>query len=106
MNSYIQAPVTAKVWTTLCPEFGKDAGKAAVIIGALYGLIKWKQLIEATLPDAWNLCKISLIRLTKINGSNHKSNKKMGYSINPIYCVLWMAFLYPSQCRCCASMVT
>ena len=25
LNSYVQAPVTEKVWTTLGPEFGKDA---------------------------------------------------------------------------------
>ena len=25
LNVYVQAPVTEKVWTTLGPEFGKDA---------------------------------------------------------------------------------
>ena len=25
LNAYVQAPVTEKVWTTLGPEFGKDA---------------------------------------------------------------------------------
>ena len=34
----IQAPVTEKLWTTLGPEFGKNAGKTAIIIRALYGL--------------------------------------------------------------------
>ena len=38
LNAYIQAPVTEKVWTTLGPEFGKGAGKTAVIVRALYGL--------------------------------------------------------------------
>ena len=38
LNAYVQAPVTEKVWTTLGPEFGKDAGKTAVIVRALYGL--------------------------------------------------------------------
>ena len=32
LNAYVQAPVTEKVWTTLCPVFGKDARKTAVII--------------------------------------------------------------------------
>ena len=32
LNVYAQAPVTKKVWTTLCPEFGKDARKPAVIV--------------------------------------------------------------------------
>ena len=38
LNAYVQAPVIEKVWTTLGPEFGKDARKNAVIIRALYGL--------------------------------------------------------------------
>ena len=38
LNAYVQAPVTEKVWTTLGPEFGKDAEKTAVIDRALYGL--------------------------------------------------------------------
>ena len=38
LNTYVQAPVTEKVWITFSPEFGKDAGKTAVIIRALYGL--------------------------------------------------------------------
>ena len=37
LNAYEQAPVTEKVWTTLGPEFGKDARKSAVIVKALYG---------------------------------------------------------------------
>ena len=27
LNAYVQAPVTEKVWTTMGPEFGKDAKK-------------------------------------------------------------------------------
>ena len=38
LNAYVQAPVTEKVWTTLGPEFGKDARKTAVIVQAPYGL--------------------------------------------------------------------
>ena len=38
LNAYVQAPLTEKVWTTLGPEFGKDRGKTAVIVRALYGL--------------------------------------------------------------------
>ena len=38
LNPYIQAPVTEKVWTTLGPEFGKDARKTALIVRVLYGL--------------------------------------------------------------------
>jgi hypothetical protein len=37
-NAYLTAPLTEKVWTVLGPEFGKDAGKRAVIMRALYGL--------------------------------------------------------------------
>ena len=34
INVYVQAPVMGKVWTTLGPEFGKDARKTAVILRA------------------------------------------------------------------------
>ena len=38
MNAYITAPCEEKVWTVLGEEFGDDAGKAAIIVRALYGL--------------------------------------------------------------------
>ena len=38
LNAYIQAPVTEKMWTTLGPEFSKDARKTAVIVGVVYNL--------------------------------------------------------------------
>ena len=38
LNAYITAPITEKVWTILGPEFGRDAGKRAIIVRALYGL--------------------------------------------------------------------
>ena len=37
LNAYVQAPVTEKVWTTLGPEFSKNAGKTAMIVRTLYG---------------------------------------------------------------------
>ena len=37
-NAYLTAPCQEKIWTTLGPEFGPDAGKRAVIVRALYGL--------------------------------------------------------------------
>lgn len=37
-NAYVTAPITEKVWTVLGPEWGKDAGKKALIVRALYGL--------------------------------------------------------------------
>ena len=36
MNAFIQAPVTEKLWTTLGPEFGKDAGKTLKSAGAVF----------------------------------------------------------------------
>jgi hypothetical protein len=36
-NDYLTAPVTEKIWCTLGPEFGADAGKRAIIIWSLYG---------------------------------------------------------------------
>ena len=46
-NSYIQEPVTEKIWTVLGPEFGPDAGKSAVVARALYG-------IKSTGASLWN----------------------------------------------------
>ena len=37
-NVYFTAPCKEKIWTTLGPEFGVDAGKKAIITCGLYGL--------------------------------------------------------------------
>jgi hypothetical protein len=37
-NAYLTAPIGEKIWCTLGPEFGGDAGKCAIILRALYGL--------------------------------------------------------------------
>jgi len=37
-GAYLTAPCTKNVWTILGPEFGKDAGKKALLVCALYGL--------------------------------------------------------------------
>ncbi|KAI2490354.1 Reverse transcriptase (RNA-dependent DNA polymerase) [Fragilaria crotonensis] len=37
-NAYLTAPVGAKIWCRLGPEFGNDSGKKALIVRALYGL--------------------------------------------------------------------
>ncbi len=38
MNAYIIAPNKEKIWTLLGPEFGKDKGRKAIVVRALYGL--------------------------------------------------------------------
>ena len=36
-NAYITAPVTEKIWTVLCQEFGEDAGrKSNMVWGPLW----------------------------------------------------------------------
>ena len=37
-NAYLTAPVNEKIWCTLGPEFGSDAGKRAIVVRSLYGL--------------------------------------------------------------------
>ena len=37
-NAYLNAPAAELCWTTLGPEFGRNAGKRAKIVRALYGL--------------------------------------------------------------------
>ena len=38
LNTYVQALVTEKMWTTFGQEFSKDAEKTVVIVIAIYGL--------------------------------------------------------------------
>jgi hypothetical protein len=37
-NAYLTTPIGEKIWYTLGPEFGEDAGKRAIIVRALYDL--------------------------------------------------------------------
>ena len=37
-NAYLTAPVNKKIWCTLGPEFGSEAGKHAIVVHSLYGL--------------------------------------------------------------------
>ena len=37
-HAYLTAPMTEKCYTVCGPEFGKDAGKIAIIVRALYGM--------------------------------------------------------------------
>ena len=37
-NAYLTAPVNKKIWCTLGPEFGSDAGKPTIVVRSLYGL--------------------------------------------------------------------
>ena len=38
MNAYVTVPCSENTWTVLGKEFGKDQGKKAIIVCALYGL--------------------------------------------------------------------
>jgi len=38
LKAYITAPITKKVWMVIGAEFGSDAGKSAIIVGAQYKL--------------------------------------------------------------------
>ena len=77
LNAYVQAPVTEKVWTILGPEFGKDAGKTAVIVRTLYGLKSAGAAFRSHLTRCMEPWAISLARLTLIYGLNQKSDQKM-----------------------------
>ena len=89
LNAYVQAPVTEKVWTTLGPEFGKDARKSAVIVRASYSL----KSVGATFKSHLAKCMESLGYLScEADGLNQKSDQKMGCSISPVYCVMLMTF--------------
>ena len=53
LNTHEKAPVTEKGWTTLGPEFGKDARKTAVTVRVLYG----KKIAEAAFQSHLVQCK-------------------------------------------------
>jgi hypothetical protein len=61
-NTYLTAPIGEKIWCTLGPEFGEDAGKRAIIVRALYGLKSARASFRNHLADCmhhlgWELCK-------------------------------------------------
>ncbi len=51
MNAFITAPCKEKIWTTHGSEFGKDTGKKAIIVRALYGLKSAGQAFREHLAD-------------------------------------------------------
>ena len=62
LNAYITAPITEKVWMVLGPKFGADAGKSAIIVGALYGLKSsgaafWERLASFMRKMGYTSCK-------------------------------------------------
>ena len=55
-------PIGEKIWCTLGPEFGGDAGKRAIIVSALYGLKLAGSSFRNHLADCmyhlgWESCK-------------------------------------------------
>ena len=49
--AYVTAPCSEKIWTVLGKEFGKDQGKKAIIVRALYGLKSSSAAFHAHLAD-------------------------------------------------------
>ncbi len=61
-NAYLTAPIGEKIWCTLGPEFGEDAGKREIIVRALYGLKSAGASFRNHLADCmhhlgWESCK-------------------------------------------------
>ena len=57
LNAYIQTPVAEKLWTTLGPEFGKDARKTTVFVRALYG----QKLVQAAFRNHLAIFWVSVL---------------------------------------------
>ncbi len=55
MNAYITALCKEKIWTTLGSEFGKDNGKKAIIVRALYSLKSPGKAFHKHLADCMHL---------------------------------------------------
>jgi hypothetical protein len=62
-NAYLTAPIGEKIWCTLGPVFGGDAGKCAMIVRALYGIKLAGASFRNHLADCkrhlgWESCKV------------------------------------------------
>ena len=55
MNAYVTAPCSKKIWNFLGKEFGKDQGKKAIIVRALYGLKSSGAAFHAHLADCMRI---------------------------------------------------
>ena len=66
MNASVQAPVTKKVWTILCPEFGSGASEIEVIVRAMYELKLAEAAFRVAFQIKWNLWGICLAGPTQI----------------------------------------
>ncbi len=64
MNAYITALYKERYWTTLCSDFGKDKGKKAIIVRALYSLKSAGQPFQEHLTDCMPLLDTSPALLT------------------------------------------
>ena len=92
LNAYAQAPVTEKVWTTLCPEFGMDAGKTTMIVRALHGLKSAGAAFRSHLAICMESLEYESCKVNPDPWLKQKIRTEMGCTISPIYCVMWMIF--------------
>ena len=81
MNAYVTAPVTEKIWTKLGPEFGKNAGKLAIIVCAIYGLKSSGAAFRAHLADCMRHLGYESVSLTLTCGLRLKSSLMEPHSI-------------------------
>ena len=68
LNACVVAPNREKRWTVLCPEFGDNAGKSAIIITALCCLKSAGALFRANLAQFMQSWCISHLMLTSTCG--------------------------------------
>ena len=62
LNAYMMAPYRENIWTVLGWEVGDDAGKPAIIVRALYGLMSagvffWAHLAQCMKILGYESCK-------------------------------------------------
>ena len=106
MNTYVQAPVTEKMWTSLGPEFGKYTRKTSVIVGASCSPKSAGAAFRSNLAKCMKSLGYQPCKADPDFGLNQKSDQKMRYRITHIYCAMLMTLYVSSQCRCHARMVT
>ena len=77
-NAFLMAPREEQIWTTLCPEFGADAGKKAFLVCALYGLKSAGGLFGCHLANCMRTLGYSTCKLILICGINPSLVQMMG----------------------------
>ncbi len=100
LNAYITAQVTERVWMTLGPEWGPDAGKRDLKVP--------EQHFVHILPNACAILAIPHAKLTPTFGTKHPSDPTITSTITHAFYVTLTTFYASTtmRCRCSTASIT